>query len=472
MAGAEKWAFTPRLELGRNFGPFVVGGQLGALLRSGKTDFGNSGVLGSEVNLGAVVATTGAPLRGELSVRGGIGREVETTMEILAGARYTFCSNWEAFALGGPGFFEAPGTPRFRGVLGVAWVPAAPKAAAPAAAPAPVAVAKADPCAAGQAHTPEQCPALDDDKDGILNKDDACPTVAGIAEEKGCPAKDTDKDGILDHQDKCPTVPGLAELQGCPAVDTDGDGVPDHQDKCPTLAGVAAEAGCPPAKAKRNTATGKIDILEKVYFDTSKATIQDRSYPLLDEVAGVLKNHPELTRVVVEGHTDNTGAADFNTWLSGERAKAVKAYLVGKGIEAGRLDSKGFGPSKPVGDNKTKEGREQNRCGEFTIPERAIIPGAARPPRRPGRRGPTAAPPASPGALVAEHRGEGADVSGLRAAAAPHPGGAGPHRRAHRLGEPVRRQRGTGKPGAGIGHERDRERPGRPVGQVRERRPG
>lgn len=368
VAGAEKWAFTPRLELGRNFGPFVVGGQLGALLRSGKTDFGNSGVLGSEVNLGAVVATTGAPLRGELSVRGGIGREVETTMEILAGARYTFCSNWEAFALGGPGFFEAPGTPRFRGVLGVAWVPAAPKAAAPAAAPAPVAVAKADPCAAGQAHTPEQCPALDDDKDGILNKDDACPTVAGIAEEKGCPAKDTDKDGILDHQDKCPTVPGLAELQGCPAVDTDGDGVPDHQDKCPTVAGVAAEAGCPPAKAKLNTATGKIDILEKVYFDTSKATIQDRSYPLLDEVAGVLKNHPELTRVVVEGHTDNTGAADFNTWLSGERAKAVKAYLVGKGIEAGRLDSKGFGPSKPVGDNKTKEGREQNRRVEFTIP--------------------------------------------------------------------------------------------------------
>lgn len=366
LAGTEEWAFTPRFELGHRFGAFVVGGQVGALLRRHTTDFGgDNGKLRSEMQAGAVIATTGAPLRGELSVRGSVGGTVEQNFEVLAGARYAFLSDFEAFALAGPGFLEAPGTPRFRGVLGVAWVPPAPRKAP---APAPVAAKPADPCAAGAAHTPEQCPALDDDQDGILNKDDACPLVAGIAEERGCPAKDTDGDGVQDHQDKCPTVAGVAELGGCPAVDADGDGVPDHKDKCPAVAGVADNAGCPPAKAKLNVETKRIDILEKVYFDTGKATIQDRSFPLLDEVAQVLKDNAQIAKVLVEGHTDNTGAADFNTYLSAERAKAVKAYLVGKGVDAARLDSKGFGPTKPVGDNKTKEGREQNRRVEFTIP--------------------------------------------------------------------------------------------------------
>lgn len=365
LAGTDAWAFTPRLELGHRFQKLVVGGQIGALLRDKATDFGGEeGQLGSELQLGAVVATTGAPLRGELSVRGSIGRKVEQTIEVMAGARYAFARQWEAFALGGPGFLEAPGTPRFRGVLGIAWAPASPKAA-PAAAPV---AAPADPCAPGNAHTPEQCPALDDDQDGVLNRDDACPVVPGLAEIRGCPPKDTDGDGVQDHKDQCMTTPGVAELQGCPALDGDGDGVPDHKDRCPAVAGVADNAGCPPAKAKLNVETKRIDILEKVYFDTGKATIQDRSFQLLDEVAQVLQDNPQLTRVIVEGHTDNTGAADLNTRLSAERARAVKAYLVGKGVDGARLDSKGFGPTKPVGDNRTKEGREQNRRVEFTIP--------------------------------------------------------------------------------------------------------
>lgn len=359
LAGSDRWAFTPRLEVGRHFEGFVVGGQAGMLLRRQLAAFPDGAVLGSEFQVGAVAATTGAPLRGELSIRGNLGYDVQRTMEVLAGARYTFATDWEGFALGGPGFFEAPGTPRFRGLIGLAYVPVAKKAPPPP---------PADPCAAGLAHTPAQCPALDDDKDGILNKDDVCPLVAGIAEEKGCPAKDSDADGIFDHKDKCPTVAGIAELEGCPAKDGDADGIPDHKDRCPDVAGVADNAGCPPAKAVLNVATGKIDILEKVYFDTGKATIQDRSFPLLDEVAQVLARNPQLTKVVVEGHTDSTGSARLNTKLSADRAKAVAAYLVGKGTDAARLDSKGFGSSRPVGDNKTAAGRDSNRRVEFTIP--------------------------------------------------------------------------------------------------------
>ncbi len=273
-------------------------------------------------------------------------------------------NGFELFALGGPGFLKAPGTPKYRAVLGIAYAPPPKKAAPPPPPPAPV----VDPCAPGQAHTAAQCPNLDDDGDGILNKDDACPTVAGIPEEKGCPAKDTDKDGIFDHQDKCPTQAGPKENGGCPDTDKDGDGVVDRLDKCPDVAGTAEFEGCAPAKAKVNVQTKKIDILEKVYFDTNKATIQQRSFALLDDVAAVLGRHPEITKVLVEGHTDSTGAADYNMSLSDARAKAVKEYLVGKGVAAERLDAQGFGQTKPIADNKTKAGRDENRRVEFTIP--------------------------------------------------------------------------------------------------------
>ena len=361
------WSYTPRLEVGHQFSGWVVGGQFGALLRTGQIYLNNSAI-GSEMLWGLTAATTNRPLRFEASVRGNLAsRSLEQSAEALVGARYQFCSAFEAFALGGPGFFKEPGTPMWRGVLGIAYTgapAAAPVAVAAVPPPAPV---KVDPCAPGQIHTPDQCPGLDDDNDGVKNADDACPLVAGPAENKGCPDKDTDGDGIVDRLDKCPDVPGVKEAEGCPAVDTDGDGILDYLDKCPTVPGDAAHEGCPPPKASINAATKKIDILEKVYFDTSKSTIQARSLPLLDEVATVLNAHPEINKVLVEGHTDSLGAAAFNKKLSADRAAAVKAYLVTKGVQAERLDTAGFGPEKPIADNKTAAGRDQNRRVEFTI---------------------------------------------------------------------------------------------------------
>lgn len=83
------------------------------------------------------------------------------------------------------------------------------------------------------------CP--DSDNDGIADKDDACPQVAGSKDMNGCP--DTDKDGIADDKDKCPQTAGLAKFGGCP--DTDGDGVPDKNDACPQVAGLTNLSGCP-----------------------------------------------------------------------------------------------------------------------------------------------------------------------------------------------------------------------------------
>ena len=81
----------------------------------------------------------------------------------------------------------------------------------------------------------------DTDGDGIADKKDACPTVAGLAKFNGCP--DTDSDGITDAEDNCPKVAGLAKFNGCP--DTDGDGVKDADDKCPKVKGLIALNGCP-----------------------------------------------------------------------------------------------------------------------------------------------------------------------------------------------------------------------------------
>nr|AYM52408.1 thrombospondin type 3 repeat family protein [Cystobacter sp.] len=167
----------------------------------------------------------------------------------------------------------------------------------------------------------------------------------------------------------------MVELRGCPAKDTDADGVADHLDNCPADKGVATNAGCP-VQQKQLVAiqTNKLEIKESVFFATGKAAIQPRSFKMLDQVARVLQQHPEVDRMVIEGHTDNRGNAEANRKLSLARAEAVKGYLVSKGVEPSRLEAKGFGPDRPIVSNKTEKGRAANRRVEFIIvtPEREL----------------------------------------------------------------------------------------------------
>jgi len=214
------------------------------------------------------------------------------------------------------------------------------------------------------------CPWADADKDGIFDKDDACKDIAGIAALKGCP--DADNDGITDADDVCPTLPGLKTYKGCP--DTDGDGFTDNVDKCPneaeTVNNVDDEDGCPDQGKVLVTLTKeKIVILDKVFFDTGKATIQKKSFFLLDQVTTIVRTHQEIAKVRVEGHTDDQGADDTNMTLSQERAAAVRQYLVDKGIDAARLEAVGYGETRPAAEGKTAAAREQNRRVEFVIVE-------------------------------------------------------------------------------------------------------
>lgn len=113
----------------------------------------------------------------------------------------------------------------------------------------------------------------------------------------------------------------------------------------------------------------KIEISDKVQFETASAVIRPESYGVLDEVAQVLEDNPDITKVRIEGHTDSRGGDDYNQKLSQRRAASVRRYLIGKGIAGSRLTARGYGRSRPIADNSTEEGMYQNRRVEFTIVE-------------------------------------------------------------------------------------------------------
>ena len=202
------------------------------------------------------------------------------------------------------------------------------------------------------------CP--DRDKDGIADMDDLCPDQAGTAAFKGCP--DTDGDGIPDNLDKCPAKAGLAVFEGC--ADTDGDGIPDNLDRCPTKAGTVANHGCPEisVQVKKRLAFAATAL----EFETGKAVIKKKSYPLLDEIVSILNEYADYY-MTIEGHTDDVGSDAKNLILSRDRAASVKTYFVGKGIATDRLETDGFGESKPVATNKTAAGKAKNRRVEMDL---------------------------------------------------------------------------------------------------------
>jgi OmpA-OmpF porin, OOP family len=140
----------------------------------------------------------------------------------------------------------------------------------------------------------------------------------------------------------------------------------DAADKCPNDPGPADNAGCPKKYEHIVVTQEKIELKQKIFFDTNKATIQPRSFSLLDEIAQVLRSRPTMT-VRIEGHTDSRGRRAHNMQLSTARAESVRQHLVGLGIDPSRMQAQGYGPDQPIETNKTAAGREKNRRVEFFI---------------------------------------------------------------------------------------------------------
>jgi OOP family OmpA-OmpF porin len=203
----------------------------------------------------------------------------------------------------------------------------------------------------------------DTDGDGVADPDDACPSVAGLKQFQGCP--DTDGDGVTDASDKCPTVAGPVSNGGCPELDADKDGVIDKEDSCPTVAGPASNKGCPEVTEQ---------VLEElkvqaraVYFNSGKATFKtgdQETQARLDAIKEILKNYPNA-KFSIEGHTDSDGSDKLNQKLSEERAAAVMNGLIERGVNVNNLVSKGFGETMPVASNKTPKGKAENRRTEI-----------------------------------------------------------------------------------------------------------
>jgi len=224
------------------------------------------------------------------------------------------------------------------------------------------------------------CPEDDNDSDGIADRIDDCPNEPedrdGTEDTDGCPDPDNDKDQIVDKIDQCPDQPedpdGFEDDDGCPDCDNDGDGIvecPEKKDKCPAEAGPGTPDGCPPRYDLVVVTETKIELKQTVFFDTRKATIKRVSFPLLNDVAKALTDYPTI-KVRIEGHTDSRGKDAFNKKLSQKRAESVRKYLIRKGIDAARMTAVGFGEEVPIADNRTKDGRAQNRRVEFFIVER------------------------------------------------------------------------------------------------------
>jgi outer membrane protein OmpA-like peptidoglycan-associated protein len=112
----------------------------------------------------------------------------------------------------------------------------------------------------------------------------------------------------------------------------------------------------------------KVYTLDNVYFDVGKATLREESYAELNELVDYMKRREDI-RVEIAGHTDNTGSKEDNIKLSQRRAEKVEDYLISKGIDARRIDPKGYGEDQPIASNKTKEGRQKNRRTEVHILE-------------------------------------------------------------------------------------------------------
>lgn len=231
------------------------------------------------------------------------------------------------------------------------------------------------------------CP--DADGDGVTDQADECPNEAGPADNNGCPIRDQDGDGVNDDDDQCPDQPGPAATLGCP--DADGDGIADKDDACPDAAGPAATRGCPdrdgdgiidtedrcPDSAGPASNNGCPEIQEEdkevlnfamsaVQFETARTTLLAESSTVLDQIVDIMNRYPDY-KLRINGHTDSIGSSRTNQTLSEQRAKACYDYLLGKGISASRMSYRGFGESQPIGDNRYKAGRDQNRRVEFDL---------------------------------------------------------------------------------------------------------
>ncbi|HET6343598.1 MAG TPA: OmpA family protein, partial [Myxococcota bacterium] len=394
--------------------------------QSGLLPAESGNMVGSEVQLGASLAwmdldqgwSVGPEaLYATVVTSGTAFAKFSSSAEALMTAHYNIVPTVRAGLAAGFGMMHEPGTPKYRVLARLAYAPDLAEPLAKMedkdadgiaderdACPEVYGIPSADPKAHGcppdsdgdgvidvrdacpgepQGEHPDPqrvgCPAPpDQDKDGVPDAQDVCaaepqgphPDPA----RAGCPEGDKDRDGVLDSADACPDIPQVPypdpAKSGCPLPDRDNDQVPDHLDACPDTPGMpnsdAAKNGCPGLLKFQGT---QITTTEPVFFAVGKDVILSKSFPILQALANILKDHPGIKRLSVDGHTDNKGNPAKNLNLSQRRADSVMAFLIKAGVAPDRLEAHGYGDTKPVAPNTTEKDRAKNRRVEFKILE-------------------------------------------------------------------------------------------------------
>lgn len=216
----------------------------------------------------------------------------------------------------------------------------------------------------------------DKDQDGVIDPEDSCPEVFGSRDRNGCPwtQKDTDLDGVPDDADYCVFIKGLPSLNGCP--DTDQDGVSDIDDECPYLKGELQYKGCPAPEPAINPLAPSLQEEEQlagptaaqliVEFDTDQHLIVPTFQALLEDFAAEYAGQTNL-RILIAGHTDYEGTAEYNVALGQRRAEAVRIFLRNRLPLGTQFELISYGELLPIDSNYSVDGRARNRRAEVRV---------------------------------------------------------------------------------------------------------
>lgn len=311
-------------------------------------------------------------------------RRRESPTEFLLGGKYRHDDLF--FSAGaGAGLVNGYGTPDWRMFASVGW---SPFEAEPPPTPQPEPQCRAETIDTDCASAPDPvC------KEGVLE------TFAVACEDGDCAFPSTERP--CPEGTHCGQRDGVADCVPIPECTVDADCTDEPHAHCEdgvltTYTGVCTaeechyepqETFCPddhecglkdgrpgcvpePERVEVDEEEERIEIDDVIHFAVDSADIEERSHSLLDEIAHVLRTNDHLELVRIEGHTDDTGARQYNLDLSERRAEAVRSYLIDAGIDPDRLVAAGKGPDEPIADNDTPAGREQNRRVEFHIEQR------------------------------------------------------------------------------------------------------
>jgi outer membrane protein OmpA-like peptidoglycan-associated protein len=311
-------------------------------------------------------------------------------LEALLAGRYRVTREVGVLFGAGRGVLAGVGAPEMRAFLALAWSPAAQPIAALDDDPRALTDDDRDGIVKRDDRCPDEaedldgfedgdgCPDRDNDRDGVPDARDRCPRKAEdrdhFADEDGCPDSDNDGDHVLDKLDECPLqaedVDSFEDGDGCPDPDNDGDGVLDEDDRCgdekETINGNKDDDGCPDAGDGLVLVTAdKLETMEPVRFRGDGSVLTRSSQRLLGQVAATLRAHREIARVRIRVHVHPRRAGDEE--LSVARADAIRRWLVEWGLEPDRLEGVGFGSRAPLVSGESSRARIMNDRVEFEI---------------------------------------------------------------------------------------------------------